>query len=106
MNYFVYFRYGRHESHHEAKVTIGPVQCEFSNQPIEPKKCGCDKGEKGDTGASGSKGPAGQRGDTGATGSRGPTGQKGPTGVTGPRGLRGQKGEGNLAGTIWFNAIR
>jgi len=121
------FKYGIHFSYHDAKVTIGSVQCEFSNQPIEPKKCGCDKGEKGDTGAtgskgdkgdkgdkgekgdtgaSGSKGPAGQRGDTGATGSRGPTGQKGPTGVTGPRGLRGQKGEGNLAGTIWFDAIR
>merc|ERR1712086_518252 len=85
------FKYGIHFSYHDAKVTIGSVQCEFSNQPIEPKKCGCDKGEKG---------------DTGATGSRGPTGQKGPTGVTGPRGLRGQKGEGNLAGTIWFDAIR
>ena len=74
-----YFRYGRHESHHKAKVTIGPVQCEFSNQPIEPKKCGCDKGEKGDTGATGSKGDKGDKGD---------------------------KGEGNLAGSIWFDAIR
>ena len=80
-----YFRYGRHELFHDAKVTIGPVQCEFSNQPIEPKKCGCDKGEKGDTGATGSKGDKGDKGD---------------------KGEKGQKGEGNLAGTIWFDAIR
>ena len=92
-----YFRYGRHESHHKAKVTIGPVQCQFSNQPIEPTKCGCDKGEKGD------------KGDAGATGSRGPAGPKGPTGATGSKGLRGpqgQRGEGNLAGSIWFDASR
>ena len=66
-------------------MTIGPVQCEFSNQPIEPKKCGCDKGEKGD------------KGDTGATGSSGPEGPKGP---------QGQRGKGNLAGSIWFDASR
>ena len=66
-------------------MTIGPVQCEFSNQPIEPKKCGCDKGVKGDTGATGSKGDKGDKGD---------------------KGEKGQKGEGNLAGTIWFDAIR
>merc|ERR1712172_102797 len=82
------FKYGRHEKYHDAKVTIGSVQCEFSNQPIELKKCGCDKGEKGDTGATGSKGDKGDKGE------------KGDTGAT------GQKGEGNLAGTIWFDAIR
>ena len=49
-------------------------------------------GEKGDPGARGPQGPAGEKGDTGAQGPQGPAGEKGDTGAQGPQGPRGATG--------------
>ena len=49
-------------------------------------------GEKGDTGAQGPQGPVGEKGDTGAQGPQGPAGEKGDTGAQGPRGPQGEPG--------------
>ena len=54
-----------------------------------------NKGEKGDTGATGPQGP---KGDTGATGPQGPKGDQGLKGDKGDQGLKGDKGDQGLKG--------
>lgn len=61
-----------------------------SKNCVQP--CCCIPGPKGDTGATGSSGPAGPQGDTGATGPSGPASPKGDTGETGPTGTTGATG--------------
>ncbi|WP_204788318.1 YadA family autotransporter adhesin, partial [Neisseria subflava] len=62
-----------------------------------------DKGEKGDTGATGATGDKGAKGDTGATGATGDKGAKGDTGATGATGDKGEKGDTGATGATGDN---
>ena len=72
--------------------------------PISLKGIQGDKGEKGDTGATGQKGEkgdtgaTGQKGDKGDTGATGQKGEKGDTGATGEKGEKGNKGDTGATG--------
>ena len=57
-----------------------------------------DKGDKGDTGATGPQGDKGDKGDTGATGPQGDKGDKGDTGAIGLQGEKGDKGDTGATG--------
>ena len=62
-----------------------------------------EKGDKGDTGATGEKGDTGatgEKGDTGATGEKGDTGATGKNGNTGAKGDKGKQGERGAKGEV------
>lgn len=57
-----------------------------------------EKGEKGDTGATGPQGETGERGPQGETGPQGPQGNTGPAGPEGPKGATGPAGPDGAPG--------
>ena len=83
-----------HPTTHPASMIIFTDGETFQNK----LDAGTLKGDKGDTGATGPKGPKGDKGDTGATGPKGPKGDKGDTGAQGPQGLKGDKGDTGAQG--------
>ncbi|XP_072365177.1 collagen, type XXVIII, alpha 1a [Scyliorhinus torazame] len=64
----------------------------------KPKSCTCEKGERGESGASGRKGDRGKDGSPGAKGVQGQRGLKGELGIPGEKGTAGFKGHKGVKG--------
>ena len=69
-----------------------PPTSPASRALVQPDKCDCPAGPKGEPGPAGPTGPPGTDGETGAVGPHGSPGPQGPRGLQGPAGVQGVPG--------------